>query len=127
MLGICWYMLVSVAVGYRKPTATDTTIHFTSIHPNEHKLAAYRCYIERMLNLQLNAEPEKREWSTILHIAQKNGFPPTLIQKLRHQIKQKPKHTTPHANMNENKRWGNIHLHFPTNMQGHRHIQKHKR
>ena len=34
---------------YRKPT-TDTTIHFTSIHPNEHKLAAYRYYIERMLN-----------------------------------------------------------------------------
>jgi len=26
---------------YRKPTATDTTVHFTSIHPNEHKLAAY--------------------------------------------------------------------------------------
>jgi len=27
---------------YRKPTTTDTTIHFTSTHSNEHKLAAYR-------------------------------------------------------------------------------------
>jgi hypothetical protein len=34
---------------YRIPTQTDTTIHFTSIHPLEHKLAAYRFYINRML------------------------------------------------------------------------------
>jgi len=95
----------SVAVGYQKPTATDTTIHFTSIHPNEHKLAAYRYYTERMLNLQLNAVHEKREWSTILHITLQNGFPPTLTQKLRHQIKHKKEHTTPHTNMNKNKRW----------------------
>jgi len=46
---------------YRKPTTTDITIHFTSIHPNEHKLADYRYYIERMLNLPLNAECQKRE------------------------------------------------------------------
>ena len=53
---------------YRKPTTTDTTIHFTSIHPNEHKLAAYKYYIERMLNLPLNSERQKRELSTVLHI-----------------------------------------------------------
>ena len=89
---------------YRKPTATDTTIHFTSTHPNEHKLAAYRYYVERMLNLPLKAELQKRERSTILHIAQQNGFPPTIIQKLRHQIKYKTKHTPPHTNTNKNKR-----------------------
>jgi len=65
---------------YRKPTAPDTTIHFTSIHPNEHKLAACRYYIERMLNLPLSAQHQKREWSTVLHIAQQNYFPPTIIQ-----------------------------------------------
>jgi len=48
-------------VWYRKPIATDTTIHFTSTHPNEHKLAAHRYYIERMLNLPLKAEHQKRE------------------------------------------------------------------
>ena len=30
---------------YRKPTQTDTTIHFTSNHPLQHKLAAYIFYI----------------------------------------------------------------------------------
>jgi len=30
---------------YRKPTQTDTTIHFTSNHPLEHKLAVYNLYI----------------------------------------------------------------------------------
>jgi len=34
---------------YRKPTTTDTTIHFTSTHPNEHKLAgvSYENLMER--------------------------------------------------------------------------------
>jgi len=88
---------------YRKPT-TYTTIHFASLHPNEHKLAAYRYYIERMLSLPLNAERQQREWSTILHIARHNGFPPTIIQKLRHKIEHKTKHTTTHSNMNKNKK-----------------------
>ena len=30
---------------YRKPTATDTAIHYTSNHPQEHKTAAYRYYL----------------------------------------------------------------------------------
>jgi hypothetical protein len=30
---------------YRKPTTTSTTINYTSNHPTEHKLAAYRHYI----------------------------------------------------------------------------------
>ena len=54
---------------YRKPTTTDTTIHFISIHPNEHKLAAYRYYIERMLNPPLSSERQEIEWTIILHIA----------------------------------------------------------
>jgi hypothetical protein len=86
---------------YRKPKTTDATIHSTSIHPNEHKLAAYRYCIERMLNLPLNSERQKREWSTNLHIAQRNGFPLKKIKKLRHQIKHKTKHTTLHTS----KRW----------------------
>jgi len=88
---------------YRKPTTADTTIHFTSIHPNEHKLAAYRYHIERMLTLPLKTVQQKREWSTILHIAQQNGFPPTVIHKLRHQIEHKTKHPTLHDS--KNKKW----------------------
>jgi hypothetical protein len=36
---------------YRKPTTTDLTIHATSNHPMEHKLAAYRYYLHRLNTL----------------------------------------------------------------------------
>ena len=98
---------------YQKPTTTDTAILFTSIHPNEHKLAAYGYYIERMLNMPLNAECQKREWSTILHIAQRNSFPPTIMLKLRHQIKHKTKRATLHTSMNKNKRWATFTYNSP--------------
>jgi len=34
---------------YRKPTYIDITIHFSSNHPHDHKLAACNYYINRML------------------------------------------------------------------------------
>jgi hypothetical protein len=68
-----------------KPTVTDTTINYMSNHPIEHKLAAYRYYIERMLNLPLNNNRQHKEWQTILNIAKANNFPTTLIHKLRQQ------------------------------------------
>jgi hypothetical protein len=39
---------------YHKPMATDTTIDFLTNHPLEHKLAAYRFFINWMLSLPLN-------------------------------------------------------------------------
>ena len=54
---------------FRKPTTTNTTIHYLSNHPIEHKLAAYRYYIERMFNLPHNNDQQRSEWQTILHIA----------------------------------------------------------
>jgi hypothetical protein len=47
-----------------------------------------------MLNLPLSAESQKREWSTNLHTELQNGFPPKIVQKLRHQTKYKQ--TAPH-------------------------------
>jgi hypothetical protein len=88
---------------YRKPTTTDTTIHFTSNHPNEHKLAAYRHHIERMLLLPLKTTQREREWLKILHIAPQNGFPRTITHKLGHQIEHKLTHTTPPDN--KNRKW----------------------
>jgi len=58
-----------------------------------------------MLNLPLKTDKRNREWSTILHIAQQNGFPPTKMQKLRQQIKQKTKHTTMHTSTSKDRRW----------------------
>jgi len=38
---------------YSKHATTDTTINFPSIHPTEHKIAAYRHHITRMHSLPL--------------------------------------------------------------------------
>jgi len=71
---------------YRKSTTTDTTISYMSNHPIEHKLAAYRSYINRMNNLPLSKENQKNEWQTILAIAHNNSLPANKIIKLRKQI-----------------------------------------
>jgi hypothetical protein len=60
---------------YRKLTTTDTTINFLSNHPPEHKLAAYRFLIRRMLTLPLQKEQHQNEWQNILQIAHRNNFP----------------------------------------------------
>jgi len=74
---------------FRKPTTTDTTINYLSNHPLEHKLAAYRLLIDRMLNLPLHKSHLENEWQTILQIAKNNQFPTSLIHKLKHRMTQK--------------------------------------
>jgi hypothetical protein len=71
---------------FRKPTTTDITISYLSNHPGEHKLAAYRYYIDRMFNIPLNNDRLHNQRQTILHIAKNNKFPTTLLHKLKHQI-----------------------------------------
>jgi hypothetical protein len=78
---------------YRKPTATDTTINYTSKHPTEHKLAAYRYLIRRMTTLPLSQEKEEAEWQTILTIANNNNFPIHIIRKLKTNIHNKKQRT----------------------------------
>ena len=68
---------------YRKPTGADTTIHFTSNHLHEHKTAAFRHYIHRMITLQITQKSKQEEWNTILTIAKHNGNPTSIINKLR--------------------------------------------
>jgi len=46
---------------YRKPTGTDTTIQFSSNHPYEHKIAAFRYYIHRMIALPITKESKQEE------------------------------------------------------------------
>jgi hypothetical protein len=82
---------------YRKPTITDTTIHYKSNHPTKHKIAAYRYMINRLHNLPSSQEQKHQEWNTILQIAQKNGYPTTLIKKLNKRI------STKRNSMNDNK------------------------
>jgi hypothetical protein len=50
---------------FRKPTTTDTTIHYPSNHPMEHKLAAFRFMIDRLNNLPLTPETRQQAESII--------------------------------------------------------------
>lgn len=76
---------------YRKPTTTDTTIHFNSDHPIQHKLVAYRYLLNRLHQLQLSQDQKQQEMNTIHQIARKNGYSTTIIDKHH---KQKPKQNT---------------------------------
>jgi hypothetical protein len=80
---------------YRKPATTDTTINYSSNHPTEHKMAAYRYMINRILTLPLTAEKRNNEWKKILTIAENNQYPTHLITKLMTQTKQKQKQQEP--------------------------------
>jgi hypothetical protein len=73
---------------YRKPTQTDTTTHFTSNHPLEHKLAAYtlNCYINRMLTTPATEQARQQEWKTICTIARSYGFPLQIVQNLENKL-----------------------------------------
>lgn len=45
----------NITIGiYRKPTTTDTVIHNTSNHPQEHKMSAFHLLLNRMHNLPLS-------------------------------------------------------------------------
>ena len=51
-------------------------------------------------------------------------FPTDNNAKTKTPVKYKTKHTTVHTSMNKKQEMGNIHIHFPTNTQGEKHIQK---
>jgi hypothetical protein len=74
---------------YRKPTSTDTTIHLTSNHPYEHKLAAFNHYINRMLTLPITKQLQQQEWKAIQTIARNNGFPIHIIYNLKKKLEAK--------------------------------------
>jgi hypothetical protein len=57
---------------HRKPTITDTTIHYTSNHPNEHKTSTYRYHLLQLHSLPLNSEHKHLEWQTIQTMAKRN-------------------------------------------------------
>jgi len=90
---------------FQKPTTTSTTINYFSNHPLEHKLAAYRYYIERMFTLPLNKEHQHKEWTTILEIARSNNVPENLLIRLRQQTQQRIAHTTPPTGSKSNTKW----------------------
>jgi len=51
---------------YRKATNTDTTIYYQLNHPYEHKIAAFRYYINRMTTLPITEKSKTDEWNTTM-------------------------------------------------------------
>jgi len=91
---------------YRKPTSTNTTIHFSSNHLHEHKIAAFRNYIHRMLTLPITEKSKQEEWKTILTIAKNNGYPLNILNKLKTKlIAKKQKHQQCPTTILHNKKW----------------------
>jgi hypothetical protein len=71
---------------YRKPTYMDITIHFSSNHPYDHKIAAFKYYINRMITVPITKQVAKQEWNKIIIMARNNGFPEQIIHKLRSKL-----------------------------------------
>lgn len=74
---------------YRKPTHTDTTIPASSCHPLQHKLAAFRSYVHRLLSVPLSTDSYVKELNILYQIAMSNGYSKTIIDNL---IKKKQRH-----------------------------------
>jgi hypothetical protein len=79
---------------YRKPTYVDITIHFSSNHPYDQKLAAFNYYINRMLTMPITEQAAKQEWNRILIMAQNNGFREHIIHRLKKKLMAKKDTTT---------------------------------
>jgi hypothetical protein len=90
---------------FRKPTTTDTTIHYTSNHPMEQKLASYRFLMNRTQQLPLTQEARKQDLNTIYHTAKNNGYPAKVIAQLQHRIMDNNIHTTQDNKPIQNKKW----------------------
>jgi hypothetical protein len=89
-----------------------------SNHPIEHKLAAYRSYINRMNNLPLSKEDQKKEWQTILAIAHNNSFPANKIIELRNKIEHSRncRETITHSERKKEGQMDQLYLLQPANM-----------
>ncbi|KAL3283515.1 hypothetical protein HHI36_006654 [Cryptolaemus montrouzieri] len=59
---------------YHKPSHTDITIHYTSAHPYQHKVAAFNSYIHRLLNTPMSNDNYFKELNLIKQIAINNGY-----------------------------------------------------
>jgi hypothetical protein len=99
----------------RKPTHADITIEFSSNQPQDHKLAAFTYYINRMLTLLITEQAREQEWNKILTLAQNNRFSKHTIYNLEKKLTSKQKKKTPpkrRTNNTKNK-INNIHVSQP--------------
>jgi hypothetical protein len=65
---------------HRKPTHMDIILHRSSNQPYDHKLAAFKYYINKMVTLPITEQAAKQEWEKIIAMPQNNGFPKQTVQ-----------------------------------------------
>jgi hypothetical protein len=86
---------------HHKPTQTDATVHFMSIHPTQHKLVVYLYHINRMLSLPITEPAKNHEWNLIRTTARNNGFPSHINHKIKNDLTSSTRHhTTEHTQEN---------------------------
>jgi len=81
----------------------DTTINFLSNHSLEHKLAAYRFFINRTLSLPLS-EVRHKEWRSIKQTA-RNNIPIHILTKLIRNVQKKLDQTPVPSASTQDKKW----------------------
>ena len=67
----------------------DIKIHSSSNHPYDHKLAAIKYFINRMITIPITEQAVKQEWNKIITMAHSNGFPEQIVHKLKNKLKPK--------------------------------------
>ena len=86
---------------YRKPTQTDLIIPNKSIHPYQHKMAAFYSMLHRMLKIPMNSIEQNKERNIIKQLAKANGYHNKTIDKIENKIRQKL-NIKDNANINNN-------------------------
>lgn len=72
---------------FRKRTQTNHTIHNSSHHPAQHKIAAYNHMLHRLNNIPMSDDDYNDEIRTITQIATKNGYSERMIHRINRKIK----------------------------------------
>jgi hypothetical protein len=102
---------------YRKPTSTNVTIEHSSNHPQDHKYAAYRYCINRMITLPNTERARIQEQKYIFNTARHNGFPIHKItdmeKKERAKNKDKRTQTNDTQERQIQKKWVTFTYHSP--------------
>lgn len=65
---------------FRKPSQTDHVIPEDSNHHPQHKMAAFRCYVHRLLTIPLSDASYQTELNIIKQIAVNNGYEPEIVE-----------------------------------------------
>lgn len=67
---------------FRKNSYTDITIHANSMHPFQHKMAAYNSFVHRLINTPMSEQNFNKELNIIKQISINNGYNPNMIDTI---------------------------------------------